>query len=141
MKIWQAGRLTLVHIDKRHLPWPVERTSYVCVCVCVCLEQRSRTENFSFTFIPGHLADTLACVQLHKCVRYFARVCVYKHVHASFCQKRGWKDEEVSREQTDEQTADDGKGGTELDTRLHERCCSIGLIKTHVLLSNTLMKY
>lgn len=161
MKIWQAGRLTFVHIDKRHLPWPVEN-ELVCVCqslsASVCVTVLVRVHMCVRQFIRGYLASPLACVGLHKCVHFrtfflffFWRVCVCVSLWAcaTVCTPP------ASAPRGDERMKG-GPGRTNAwadsgwwlgEGRGAALCCSmkhcgrIGQIKTRVLLFNTLMKY
>lgn len=83
------------------------------------------SENFSFLFLLCAFArhSSMCC-----CIRVCFMNCVHVWVCAAARQRRGWRDEEVSGEQTDEQTADNGEGGSERDTGLHERCHSGALL-------------
>ena len=73
--------------------------------VFVCARLRARlaegwgcyTENFSFTFIPGHLSDTCACVLLHKCVCSLKSVCVRERARVSASVRAG--DERMRKSQ------------------------------------------
>lgn len=105
--------------------------------------------------MPGHLADTLIHVQLQMCVSHgilecvcVIIVCVYYHLCVCVCVcerarmpasvRRG--DERMRRSQENKRMSRQRMMAREGQS-VTLGCGSIALIKTHVLLSNTLMKY